>query len=78
MRSFPGKHEYAMHATAELMVSTKGKKWARPPICLSFQVPMFTASGLVVRFLKVFEKTAYQTTKWVRYVTRAGNYQIRI
>ena len=78
MRRFPGRHEYAMHATAELMTSTKGKKWARPPIHLEFQVPMFTASGLVVRFLKVFEKTAYQTTKWVRYVTRAGNYQIRI
>ena len=78
MRSFPGKHEYAMHATADLMASMKGKKWARPPISLEFHVPMFTASGLVVRFLKVFEKTAYQTTKWVRYVTRAGNYQIRI
>ena len=39
---------------------------------------MFTASGLHVRFLKVFEKTAYQTTKWVRYITTAGQYQIRI
>ena len=47
-----------------------------------FQVPMFTASGLHVRFLKVFEKTGYQTTKWVRYISRAakpprGSYSIR-
>jgi AP-2 complex subunit mu-1 len=42
------------------------------------QVPMFTASGLHVRSLKVFERNNYQTTKWVRYQTRAGSYQIRI
>jgi len=29
---------------------------------------MYTASGLHVRFLKVFEKSNYQTVKWVRYV----------
>lgn len=27
---------------------------------------MFTASGLLVRFLKVFEKGNYQSVKWVR------------
>ena len=40
---------------------------------------MFTASGLIVRFLKVFEKNNYQSIKWVRYLTKAsGNYQIRV
>ena len=38
----------------------------QPPIAVEFNVPMFTASGLHVRFLKVFEKSSYQTTKWVR------------
>jgi hypothetical protein len=38
---------------------------------------MFTASGLLVRFLKVFEKSNYQSVKWVRYLTTAkGTYQI--
>jgi hypothetical protein len=38
---------------------------------------MFTSSGLLVRFLKVFEKGNYQSVKWVRYLTRAsGSYQI--
>ena len=40
---------------------------------------MFTASGLIVRFLKVFEKSDYQSVKWVRYLTKAeGTYQIRV
>lgn len=38
---------------------------------------MFTASGLVVRFLKVFEKSGYDSIKWVRYMTKAGSYEIR-
>ena len=29
------------------------KKWGQPPINLDFQVPMFTACGLRIRFLKV-------------------------
>lgn len=40
---------------------------------------MFTASGLLVRFLKVFEKQNYQSVKWVRYLTKAqGSYQVRV
>ena len=39
---------------------------------------LFAASGLHVRFLKVFEKSNYQTIKWVRYITKAGQYQHRI
>ena len=54
----------------------------RPPTCMAtptpLQVPMFAASGLHVRFLKVFEKSNYQTIKWVRYITKAGQYQHRI
>jgi len=78
VRRFTGGSEYMLSAEIELMKSTKGKAWSRPPIQVEFQVPMFTASGLHVRFLKVFEKSSYQTTKWVRYITRAGQYQVRV
>lgn len=55
------------------------KAWSRPPISVDFQVLMFTASGLMVRFLKVFEKSGYNSVKWVRYLTKAnGTYQIRV
>jgi len=78
VRRFPGGTEVALSGDVELIMSTKGKAWARPPISVDFQVPMFTASGLHVRSLKIYERSNYQTTKWVRYVTRAGTYQIRI
>ncbi|OQS03559.1 AP-2 complex subunit mu [Thraustotheca clavata] len=78
IRKFQGTLERMLDAEVEIMKGTKEKAWSRPPIQVEFQVPMFTASGLHVRFLKVFEKSSYQTTKWVRYVTRAGQYQLRI
>ena len=72
------RKELGLFAEAELAASTSGKAWSRPPITMEFSCPRFAASGMIVRFLKVFEKTAYQTTKWVRYITRNGHYQIRI
>lgn len=61
--------------------STSQKPWSRPPISVDFNVLMFTASGLLVRFLKVFEpkNPAMQSVKWVRYLSKAnGTYQIRV
>jgi hypothetical protein len=31
---------------------------------------MFTSSGVHVRFLRVYDKSGYQTNRWVRYITR--------
>eukprot|EP01112_Ceratiomyxa_fruticulosa_P007794 TRINITY_DN2028_c0_g1_i1.p1 TRINITY_DN2028_c0_g1~~TRINITY_DN2028_c0_g1_i1.p1 ORF type:complete len:431 (-),score=72.87 TRINITY_DN2028_c0_g1_i1:167-1459(-) len=80
VRRFPGDTEYTLRAEVELMatMSLEKKAWSRPPITMEFQVPMFTASGFHVRFLKVVEKSNYNTIKWVRYLTKAGQYQIRI
>ena len=78
VRRFPGAAEVVLNGEIELIMSTKNKPWVRPPISVEFQVPMFTASGLHVRSLKIFERENYHTTKWVRYVTRAGSYNVRI
>lgn len=74
-----GGQECIFSAVASLTTSVTNRQvWARPPIDVDFQVLMFTSSGLIVRFLKVFEKGAYQSVKWVRYLTKAsGGYQIR-
>ncbi|CAE6498303.1 unnamed protein product [Rhizoctonia solani] len=73
-----GGSELTFTAMAELTATTTRQAWARPPIDVDFQVLMFTASGLLVRFLKVLEKNNYQSVKWVRYLTKAsGTYQIR-
>ena len=77
--------------TNELITPAK-RAWYRPPIALDFtvrfpyslrsltmqQIPMFVASNLHVRYLKVYEKSNYHTVKWVRYMTKAGTYQFRI
>ncbi|KAI0053981.1 clathrin adaptor mu subunit [Auriscalpium vulgare] len=73
-----GGQELSFTATAHLTSMTNRQVWARPPIDVDFQVLMFTSSGLIVRFLKVFEKSNYHSIKWVRYLTKAsGSYQIR-
>lgn len=76
---FQGQTDTTFTAEASLSQTTHRKPWSRPPISIDFQVLMFTASGLLVRFLKVFEKSNYQSVKWVRYLTKAnGTYLIRI
>ncbi|XWS49244.1 hypothetical protein CRYUN_Cryun13aG0147400 [Craigia yunnanensis] len=72
------KTEPTLSAEVEVISTIAEKKsWTRPPIQMEFQVPMFTASGLRVWFLKVWEKSGYNTVEWVRYITKAGSYEIR-
>jgi AP-2 complex subunit mu-1 len=74
-----GAQECTLTAEADLALTTHRQPWSRPPIQVDFSVVMFTASGLLVRFLKVFEKSGYQSVKWVRYLSKAnGSYQIRV
>lgn len=74
---FAGQNEYVLSAEANLTSMTNQKAWSRPPLSLDFSLLMFTSSGLLVRYLKVFEKSNYSSVKWVRYMTRAGSYEIR-
>lgn len=68
-----------LQADVELISTTREKKpWSRPPIHLGFQVPMFSASGLSVLYLKVWEKSNYKVEKWVRKLSKSGDYQFRI
>ncbi|GAC95247.1 hypothetical protein PHSY_002822 [Pseudozyma hubeiensis SY62] len=60
-----GGGEASFGADAELSSTTVRKAWSRPPIEVDFQVLMFTSSGLLVRYLKVFEKSNYQSVKWI-------------
>ncbi|KAM0035127.1 putative clathrin adaptor, mu subunit, Longin-like domain superfamily, AP complex, mu/sigma subunit [Helianthus debilis subsp. tardiflorus] len=80
IRSFPGDKEYMLGAEFRLPSvayedPTPNKK---TPIRVKFEIPYFTVSGIQVRHLKVIEKSAYQTLPWVRYITMAGEYEIRL
>lgn len=77
--AMPGRSEVTMQADVDLMPSTRGdKQWVRPPISMDFQIQMLSISGVQVRFLKVYEKSSYTTNRWVRYLSKAGEYQQRI
>lgn len=78
IKKFAGDASFTLKAECKLVSSVQDKAWSRPPITMDFQVPMFASSGLHVRFLKVFERSNYETIKWVRYMTKAGQFQVRI
>ncbi len=40
--------------------------------------PLHALHAVQVRYLKVIEKSGYQALPWVRYITTAGNYEIRM
>jgi AP-2 complex subunit mu-1 len=75
---FQGKTECGLNAIIDLLPDTKDKVWVRPPISVDFHIPMYSGSGVQVRFLKVYEKSSYQTQRWVKYTTKSGEYQMRI
>lgn len=76
--TFPGQTETSLIAIVDLLPATREKAWVKPPISMDFKIPMFSASGVFVRFLKVYEKSAYKTTRWVTYVSKAGEYEVRL
>mmetsp|Transcript_68392 Transcript_68392/g.190075 ORF Transcript_68392/g.190075 Transcript_68392/m.190075 type:complete len:159 (-) Transcript_68392:163-639(-) len=78
IKRFPGGAEFMLQAEVDLMQTTRAKAWSRPPISFNFNVSMFTSSGVYVRYLRVYDKSGYHANRWVRYITRAGQYQIRI
>lgn len=79
IKSFPGGKEYVLRCSfllpsVDAEDETRGKM---PPMKVKFEIPYFTVSGIQVRYLKVIEKSGYQALPWVRYITCAGNYEIR-
>ena len=56
---------------------TKGK-YLKKPIEVKFEIPSFTVSGIQVRYLKITEASGYQAYPYVKYVTKNGEYQIRM
>jgi AP-2 complex subunit mu-1 len=64
IKKFPGDASYVFKGECKMLTGMEDKPWSKPPMTMEFQVPMFTASGLHVRFMKVFERSNYETVKW--------------
>ena len=73
-----GEKESKLKCEVPLISVKDPKPWSRSPISMEFTIPMFTSSGLRVRFLKVQEKSNYKPLKWIRYLTKGGDFQFRI
>jgi AP-2 complex subunit mu-1 len=78
INNFQGMQAAELRSEIDLLPAVREKPWVKPPISVDFQIPMYSSSGVAVRFLKVYEKSSYDTAKWVRYLSKAGEYQIRI
>ncbi len=78
LKKFTGKKEALLRVDVTVPKDWSDQDWAKPPIKLTFSVPMFTSSGVVVTFLKVIESSAYKTYKWIRYMTKSGEFTYRL
>ncbi|KMZ65316.1 AP-1 complex subunit mu [Zostera marina] len=80
IKSFPGGKEYMCRADFRLpsIVAEDGIPEKKAPIRIKFEIPYFTVSGIQVRYLKIIEKSGYQALPWVRYITMAGEYELRL
>ncbi|KAL5724665.1 AP-1 complex subunit mu-2 [Ranunculus cassubicifolius] len=80
IKAFPGGKEYMMRA--EFSLPSVSDEEAAPErkalIHVKFEIPYFTVSRIKVRYLKTIEKSGYQALPWVRYITMAGEYELRL
>jgi AP-2 complex subunit mu-1 len=87
LKRVAGHEEFQLDAEVTLSSTlSEHKAWVQPPINVLFQLPMFTASGLRVRFLEVKGESGQpypDVTRWIRYLCtsgsgdRGGSYEIR-
>ena len=78
VKKFVGGAEHTLVATVELISTAKERERGRAPMSLHFQLPNMGVSGVQVRQLQVWEKSAYKVEKWVRWNTRSESYEIRM
>jgi AP-1 complex subunit mu len=79
IKQFQGGREFRMRAHFGLPSLTDDENPdKRPPISVKFQVPYLTMSGVQVKYLKVIEKSNYDTTPWIRYLTQSKDCLFRI
>jgi AP-2 complex subunit mu-1 len=73
-----GDKDCKLKCEIQLLSVKDPQPWSKAPISMEFNIPMFTSTGLRVRYLKITDKSGYVPHKWIRYVTKAGDFQFRI
>ncbi|KAG7591206.1 AP-2 complex subunit mu C-terminal superfamily [Arabidopsis thaliana x Arabidopsis arenosa] len=74
------EHEHTLKADFHLpsIAAEEATPERKAPIRVKFEIPKFIVSGIQVRYLKIIEKSGYQAHPWVRYITMAGEYELRL
>ena len=72
--------EYVLSADFKLptIESPKRNLYKKQPTNIHFEIPFFTVSGFQVRYLKIVDRSGYKASPWVKYLTKNGEYQIRM
>ena len=80
LKSLPGQTEIFLkfQFTVPTVRKENMDKNIKKPIEVCFEIPSFTVSGINVRYLKITEKSGYQAFPYVKYLTKNGQYQIRM
>ena len=81
IRRFPGQRETNLiiqFNVPTIRANENKSKYLKKPIEVKFEIPSFTVSGIQVKYLKITEASGYQAYPYVKYVTKNGEYQIRM
>jgi AP-1 complex subunit mu len=80
LKTFPGQTDIFLRFQFNVPTvrAENSDKSLKKPIEISFEIPSFTVSGINVRYLKITEKSGYQAFPYVKYLTKNGQYQIRM
>lgn len=72
IKQLPGKEETSLQAEFSLPSIRNPEdisSYSKQPIVVRFSVPYFSVSGIQIRYLKVSEKSGYESVPWIRYLS---------
>ena len=80
IKQLPGEDEATMSCSYKVPTIRidNPNNFMKRTIKINFEIPYYTVSGIEVRYIKIVDKLKYEAIPWVRYITKSGEYNIRI
>ena len=78
IQSLVGKKEINLEVKLDVpSLSSNSMAFKNQPVRVMFEIPYYTLSGLVVKYLKIKDESNYTALSWVRYLAMNGEFVIR-
>ena len=78
IQSLVGKKDIDLEVKLDIpSLSTNSMAFKNQPVRVLFEIPYYTLSGLIVKYLKIKDQTGYSALSWVRYLAMNGDFVIR-